>query len=114
MTAPSLMPIPRALLGSTAQVRVPAEGKYGGTYGDPQTIAGVRFVPAADMVRSGYVLTDGAKGMLFIDARSSDGAFELPVGALVSIDGAEELSVAKCSAFAGFGNQVHHWELELR
>lgn len=109
-----LSPIPLSLLGSSCTVRVPADGKYGGEHADPVEVSHVRFVPRSEMERSGYVFADGAtKGLLFIDAQNSEGAFEVPVGSLISIDGAPEASAANVVALPGFWGEVHHWEIEV-
>lgn len=109
-----LSPIPHYLLGSDCTVRVPADGEYGGEFAEPAGVAGVRLVPRAEMERSGYVFTDGeSKGLLFVDAEASEGAFRFPVGSLVSVDGGPEMAVVKNSPIPGYWGEVHHWEVEL-
>lgn len=108
-----MRPIPRTLLGSNCTVRVPIDGEYGGEYAEPRSIERVRLCPRADLERTGYVFSDGAKGLLFIDCINSVGGFELPVGSLVSIDGAPEVAVTRCETLIGFGNEPHHWEVEV-
>lgn len=108
-----IIPIPKALLGSSCAVRVPIDGEYGGEYSEPRAIENVRYCPRAELERTGYVFSDGSKGMLFIDRENSAGGFELPVGALVSIDGASEVAVIKCEPQIAFGPVVHHWEVEV-
>ena len=108
-----LTPIPKSVMPSSVAVRVPVEGDYGGEYGEPQTITGVRFESAASLVRSDHVLSDGAKGLLFIDAVNSLGAFEVPVGSLLSIDGQEYAAAGKVDRYECFNGTVHHWEIEV-
>ena len=108
-----IRPILRTLLGSGCTVRVPVDGDYGGEYAEPKAIEHVRFCPRAALERTGYVFSDGAKGLLFIDGINSTGGFELPVGALVSIDGAPEVSVISCEPCIGFANELHHWEVQV-
>lgn len=108
-----LRPIPRSVLSSSVVVREPIEGDYGGAYGEPKTISNVRFIPSSRIVRGDIVLSDGVKGVLFIDAVNSAGAFDIPVGSLLSIDGAEDASAGKVDRFEGFAGVVHHWEIEV-
>lgn len=105
-------PIPGSLRGSTVAVRVPVDSEFGGEYAEPVEIEGVRFQPAETMPRSAYVLSDGAKGLLWVDA-TSGGAFEVPAGSLLSIDGGAWASAGKVTRCVAFGNDVHHWEIEV-
>ena len=100
-------------MASMCTVRLPEDGEYAGVFGDAKTIEHVRYVERSELERSGYVYSDGSKGTLFIDPITSVGAFELPEGALVSIDGAPEVAVVKCEPKIGFGNDIHHWEVEV-
>ena len=65
------------------------------------------------MRRSGWVLSDGAQGIVYIDAARSTGAFEIPVGSLIRVDGGDEMSVATVNPYCVDG-YVHHWEIEVR
>jgi hypothetical protein len=105
--------IPLALLPSKARVKAPADGEYAGKYAAPVTIEHVRFDRATALVNSGYVLSDGAKGVVFIDALASKGAFEVPVGSLMAIDDGDDMHVSKVTPYAGFFGKVHHWEIEV-
>ena len=99
----------------TARVWTPVEGDYGGTHAsDPAIIAHVRFDRYTGMARNGYVMTEGAQGLLFVDARTSSGAFAVPVGSLVQIGNGEKMEAVRVNEFAGFAGRVHHWEIELR
>lgn len=108
-----LTPIPVSLLPSSVTVCIPSDGDYGGEYEEPRTIDHVRFERAESLIRGGYVLTDGAKGLLFIDAVSSVNPFEIPVGSLLSIDGDEYASAGRVTPYEGFNGVVHHWEIEV-
>lgn len=110
-----LRPIPRSLLPDAVEVFCPTESDYGGTFEQyGRTISHVRFNAESELRASGHVLDDGSTGLLFIDAVSSDGAFEVPVGSKVILNGEEPFKVArKCTVLRGFDGIVHHWEVEL-
>lgn len=106
-------PIPLSLLPDRMEVRVPVDSDYGGEVsGDGSVIDNVRFDDAAHMSRRGYVLMDGSKGIVFVDAVNSKGAFDVPCGSVVRI-GDEDLSVVKVVPCKGFFGIVHHWEIEV-
>lgn len=107
-----ILPIPISVRTSSVQVRKPVESDYGGEYGEPETIENVRFEGVSAMVRDEYRLVDGAKGLLWVDA-TSKGAFAIPEGSLVSVDGGEWLTAASVAPFKGFGTRIHHWEIQL-
>lgn len=104
-------PIPRRALPSSCAVRVPAR-EGGGEFGDPVEIRHVRLEAADALRATGYQLRDTATGLLFVDAVSSEGAFAIPAGSLVSVDGGPESCVASCEERRDFG-RVHHWEVVL-
>jgi hypothetical protein len=106
--------IPRWLMRSTAEVRVPADGDYAGEYEDvAMVISGVLYESGSRLDGTDTVLTDGESGTLFVDAVNSSGAFAIPVGSLVSIDGAPEVSVVAVNEYR-IGGEVHHWEIDVR
>lgn len=108
-----MIPIPKWLLTSTATVRTPREGVYGGEYNDPVEIGRVCYQGAAALRRTGYQLQAPVKGVLFIDPRASVGAFEIPAGSLVSVDGeVSEAAVQECAPVPSAAN-LHHWEVTL-
>lgn len=108
-------PIPTSLMPSSAAVRVPVDGKDGGEHEqEARLIEHVRYESASAAKRSSYVFADGSTGLVYIDAANSIGAFEVPVGSLVSIDGAPEVCVVKCAPFESYAGRVHHWEVEVR
>ena len=110
-----LKPIPKALMPSTAIVWEPCDGLYGGSFAqEGKTISNVRFDRQAPLQRLGYVETDGAKGLLYVDAANSPGAFAVPVGSRVKVDSLPEMSATKVHEYQGFNGAVHHWEIELQ
>ncbi len=109
-----MIPLPRRLLTSTAEVRVPRAGGYGGEYEEPVAVRHVRFVPKADLRPTAYQLQSPVKGTLYVDAHWSEGAFEIPAGSLVSVDGEESPSCAHECRELSAGGAVHHWEVDLK
>lgn len=108
-----MIPLPKRLMASTATVRTPKGGMYGGDFNDPVTIERVCFQGEASIRRTDYQLQAPVKGVLFIDPRVSVGAFEVPAGSLVSVDGeVSEATVHECAAVPSAAN-LHHWELVL-
>ena len=95
-------------------VKVPVESQYGGKYAEPVEIGHVRFLPRSEASHSGYAMADGSKGMLFIDAYNSEGAFEIPERSLVSVDGGDWMAVVRNEAKPAYLNETHHWEIECR
>ena len=105
--------IPLSLMPDSMTVAEPVDGDYGGEYSEnTYTIPNVRFDAAAPLLRLGYVLEDGSKGLVYVDS-SVPNAKEIPVGSLVTIRG-ERMSVVKNSRYEDFDGHVHHWELEVR
>lgn len=112
-----LPPIPKGLLAETASVKVPvpdADAYDGrGGFSEPVEIVGVRW-QARELLRANqYVFSDGSTGLLFIDRVNSEGAFEIPVGSLVTISGQERI-VVQTNPAKELNGVVHHWEVELR
>lgn len=107
------MPIPVCAMPSTLAVRVPkADAKYGGEFEEAVAIEHVRFDQEVPERKTGYQLSDGSKGVVFVDRVTSTGAFAVPVDSLVSVDGGDEMAVVNCRPRTGFA-EVHHWELEV-
>lgn len=107
-----MTPIPRALLPHDVEVSAPdPDAAYEGAYLEPRTVRRVRFERAEALNPSAYKLADGAKGRIWMDARNSEGAFEVPVGSKVEVGGrtAKALSCTPCFA----GAKVHHWEVDV-
>lgn len=109
-----MVPIPKRLLPSRAEVRVPEEedGRQG--FSDKRLLLGVRYEQRASVRATDYQLQDATTGLLFIDAVNTAGATELPAGSLVSVDGATECCVASCTRYVDERGHVHHWEVELK
>lgn len=108
-----LAAIPKSALPSEMEVRVPVEGEYGGCYGEPVRVSNVRFDSAASIKPEAYTFAEGSKGLVFVDALNSRGAFQVPEGSLLAVDG-EELSAVKVTPYCGYNGRVHHWEIEVR
>ena len=109
-----MVPIPKRLLPSRAEVRVPEEedGRQG--FSDKRLLLGVRYEQRASVRATDYQLQDATTGLLFNDAVNTAGAMELPSGSLVSVDGATECCVASCTRYVDERGHVHHWEVELK
>lgn len=109
-----MVPIPKRLLPSRAEVRVPEEedGRQG--FSDKRLLLGVRYEQRASVRATDYQLQDATTGLLSIDAVNTAGAMELPAGSLVSVDGATECCVASCTRYVDERGHVHHWEVELK
>lgn len=114
-----MKPIPRSLMASSMTVAEPVTGDWGGTYATATkdkplpVISPVRYEAAAALQRSGYVLSEGTTGLVWVDAVNSDGAYEVPEGSLLTIDGKDKVAV-KVSRYCDFGNHIHHWEIEVK
>lgn len=110
-----MIPLPRRMLRQSATVRVPKDGAYGGQYEEPMTIGRVWFDATAPVRRTDYQLQAPVRGILFIDPRTSTGAFEVPAGSLVSVDGeVSEATVHECSPVRDGRGRLHHWEAVLK
>ncbi|MCB6760063.1 minor capsid protein [Adlercreutzia equolifaciens] len=110
-----MIPLPRRMLRQTATVRVPKDGPYGGEYEEAQTIERVWFDASATIRQTDYQLQAPVRGTLFIDPNTSAGAFAIPAGSLVSVDGeVSEATVHECSPIKDGRGRVHHWEVVLK
>lgn len=105
-------PIPKSLLPSTISVQVPKDGTFGGEYESPQVISHVRYDLEATVLARDYVLSEGSKGIIFVDAVNSAGAFEVPQGSLITIDD-DELAAVKVTPYETFNGRIHHWIIEV-
>lgn len=107
-------PIPRRMLPSSCTVREPLDdGGFGGRYGEERAMRFVRFEPSDEVRATEYQLRDGPKGTLFVDARSTEGAFAIPAGSLVSVDGSPPVAATSCAPCPDGMGRVHHWEVAL-
>ena len=105
-----LRPIPVRLLPNSCLVREPAAD---GGFGEPRAISRVRVERAQSVVADAHRSADAGAGTLFVDAVTSAGAFEIPVGSRVEVDGRSYVA-SRVARFEGFNGRVHHWEVELR
>ena len=105
-----LRPIPARLLAGTAVVRVP-DGAGG--FEDSVTISGVRFSRTQSVVDDGHRSADAGAGKVYVDAVNSSGAFEVPAGSRIEIDG-HSYYVAEVKRCEDFNGHVHHGELVVR
>lgn len=100
------------MLGGSVDFYEPVESAYGGEYSEEaKTVEGVYFESSTAMGAKGYQLVDGCKGVLYIDAVNSVGAFRPTVGSL-AVYGGEEMAVAEVAAYRT-PSEVHHWEVQL-
>lgn len=111
-------PIPLTLLPSALLWKAPADSSegMGGEYEQEQLTMNVRFEPTTARAKSGsesmYETYEGSSGTVFIDAVNSVGDVP-PLGSVVSIDGGIEMVVRSVTPLYGFGNKLHHTELEV-
>lgn len=103
-----MISIPLALRPDTMLVKNPAPSGYGGEYLEAFEVQGVRLDSAAGLVNSGYVLSDGAKGVVY----TGNSPLDVAVGALVAIRGVE-YSVTKVTSFEAYRGRLHHYEIEV-
>ena len=102
--------IPRRLLPDAMLVRVPTAD---GGLSDPVELDGVRFCMTQSASTDAHRSADAGSGEVFVDAASTDGAFEVPVGSRVEIRGVS-YRVARCRRCETTNGVVHHWELVVR
>ena len=70
---------------------------------------------SASIRRTDYQLQAPVRGTLYIDPKASTGAFAIPAGSLVSVDGeVSEATVHECSPIKDGRGRVHHWEVVLK
>lgn len=103
-------PIPKELRPSSATVR-PLGGD--GTYDEAAVISAVGFQGATTLAANGRQLASGLSGMLYVDA-TSPGAFEIPTGSKVAVDGGPDWMVVEGVETVRTLDGVHHWEVTLR
>lgn len=106
-----LAPIPISALPDSMSVRTPNEDGVG--YKEPVNIAHVRFADVKVLQSNSYAIDDDSNGVIYVDKTNSSGAFAVPVGSLVSLDGGEELTVIKVTPYKGY-DEIHHWKLEVK
>lgn len=114
-----MMPLPKRLLRDRMRVLLPdPSSDYAGEYSERREVNGVMFQGKSQMGRSSWHLADGASGRVYVDARNSEGAFEIPVGARVEVSGPEIASalimeVKACAAYRDLSGLTHHWEVDV-
>ena len=107
-------PLPRKLMRDTISVKVPKDSPYGGEFENPVTIERVCYQSVASVRATDYQLQAPLKGMLFIDPVLSVGAFEIPAGSLVCVNGEKSwATVHECEAISSYSG-LHHWEVLLK
>lgn len=100
---------------STAQVWVPADGLFGGSFAEvAKTVRNVRFDRHDDLLRLPYAESDGYIGRLYVDAHTSIGAFAIPEGSLIQVDGSQKMRAVRVNEYADFNGHIHHWEIDLK
>jgi hypothetical protein len=86
----------------------PAAADYGGAYGEPFEVKGVRFEDAAGFTGSDYIFSDGAKGLVF----TGNEPLDIQVGAKLTIRGSD-YSVTKVARLDSWRGKLHHYEIEV-
>lgn len=89
----------------------PAAGD--GTYGPSVLVRHVRFERAESAADDAHRSADGGAGRIFVDAVSSEGAFEVPAGSRVLVGAGPSVHVRRCRRCCAVRGHVHHWELEV-
>ena len=102
--------IPLRMLPDSMVVRVP-DGLGG--FDDGRHVEHVRFDRVQAACDDAHRDADAGAGRVYIDGVNSPGAFLIPVGARVEIDGVSYFvwRVRACGEFRG---RVHHWEVDVR
>jgi hypothetical protein len=104
--------IPPQLLPSTMTWHAPLGGRSG--QGEWEDTAHVTSHVRLDRSRTSTIrewsTADGITGTVFVDAVNSVGDVP-PVGALVSVDGADPMTVRSVAPYYGFGGALHHTEI---
>lgn len=106
----ALRPIPRRLLGEDCSVR---RRLADGSFGPAHAMRHVRFeYKQALTPKDAHRLADAGAGVLYVDAVSTVGAFELCAGDRVELAG-HDYVVASVKRFRGLNGRMHHWEVGL-
>ena len=110
---PRIDPIPVEHMPDTMTVEAPdTSASYGGKYLEPVTVEHVRYERAEALNPSAIKLADGASGRIWVDAVNSAGAFRIPSGSKIKLNG-DTLHVVSCVELRPFG-AVHHWEVDVK
>lgn len=105
-----MRPIPRRLLPDDMLVW-PARGDN--TFEAPRLVRHVRMEWAQGSCEEVCHVADAGRGTVFVDAESSEGAFEVPVGSRVLVGRGPSVFVRACRRCCVVRGRVHHWELEV-
>lgn len=110
-----MIQIPTRLLPLTVEVQAPDDDAQGqGAYLAPVAVGHVRLDRSEGLTNSDAVMTDGTAGTLYIDAVNSEGAFDIPTGSRVRLEGETRWhGVGQVRRFETFDGAVHHWEVTL-
>lgn len=73
----------------------------------------VRFERTESAVDDAHRTADGGAGCVFVDAKNSAGAFEVPAGSRVLVGAGPSVFVKACHRRCVIRGRVHHWELEV-
>ena len=101
-------PIPKANLTRTMTVCTP---NGDGTFADPVAIIGVDFQEFQKTSDDPHRSAAGG-GWVFVDAVNSKGAFSVPAGSRVTING-HAYTVQEAYAIGDLWARPHHWELKV-
>lgn len=102
----ALRPIPKQLLNETMQVYEPTDD---GGLSEPKTVRNVRFERTHEIATDAH-RSDMVGGTVFVDATISEGAYEVPAGSRLEING-ENFLVKSVTRLCAANGHVHHWEL---
>ena len=91
-------------------VYLPAEG---GGRGEGRLVRHVRFERSEGVVGDAHRSADAGHGTVFVDAVSSEGAFEVPAGSRVLVGAGPSMLGRACKRCCVVRGPVHHWELEV-
>lgn len=105
-----LRPIPRRLLPDDMIVQLVGAD---GSRGESRLVRHVRFERSEETVDDAHRSADAGRGTVYVDAVSSEGAFEVPAGSRVLVGAGPSMLVRACRRCCVVRGQVHHWELEV-
>ncbi len=105
----AVRPIPRRLLPDKVEVCAP-DGRGG--YEEARTIRHVRFERTQRACDEEHRSADAGGGVIFIDARASDGAFEIATGSRILVDG-QSLYATEVKRLCTANGSNHHWEVSV-
>ena len=100
--------MPKSKLRSTMTVCVP---RPDGTFAEPVAIIGVLFIRKDEVVSDAH-RSYASKGVVYVDSVNSKGAFEVPVGSRVAIDGHSYI-VQACEPNGDLFTRIHNWKLRV-